>query len=187
MMHSFERLLVELCAPTLAGLKVGSLFRYQRQGDDDIDELVQLWDDRLLKKGLRVFIIRSLEDYALIYVFRPSLLERVLKSNEVNCFLRDYGFCSAGDWEKCLGQLQCRFCESRSFPHEIGVFLGYPVDDVRGFIEQRGQNYSLCGPWKVYGDCHSAACLFKRYRMCYHVFKERFDNGANILNLTVVT
>ena len=36
------------------------------------------------------------------------------------------------------------------FPHEIGVFLGYPAQDVRGFME--GRKATCRGAWHAYGD-----------------------------------
>ena len=41
-------------------------------------------------------------------------------------------------------------CGEPGFPHEMGVLLGYPVEDVRGFMEQNGQNALYQGYWKVY-------------------------------------
>lgn len=53
--------------------------------------------------------------------------------------------------------------EGKEFPHEIGIFLGYPIWDVEGFIEHKGQNYKFCGYWKVYQDVEGAKLKFKEY------------------------
>ena len=53
-----------------------------------------------------------------------------------------------------------------SFPHEIGIFLDYPLCDVRGFIENKAQNFKLVGTWKVYGDPEEAQLRFRRFRSC---------------------
>lgn len=49
------------------------------------------------------------------------------------------------------------------FPHEMGLILGYPVEDVRGFIENNGQNYLYSGYWKVYENLKEKLELFKSY------------------------
>lgn len=46
--------------------------------------------------------------------------------------------------EQLLERLSGRISASEDFPHEIGLFLGYPVDDVTGFIQNKGRNYLLC-------------------------------------------
>ncbi len=49
------------------------------------------------------------------------------------------------------------------FPHEIGMFLGYPVADIRGFIENEGRKYLMIGYWKVYSNLSQARMIFKEY------------------------
>lgn len=50
------------------------------------------------------------------------------------------------------------------YPHEIGLFLGYPVWDVQDFIKYEGKNYLVCGYWKVYHDVDKALATFDRYQ-----------------------
>ncbi|MDR0758852.1 MAG: DUF3793 family protein [Treponema sp.] len=64
-----------------------------------------------------------------------------------------------------LDRLKEQFTSSQ-FPHEVGIFLGYPADDVLGFVEHNGQNYKLCGYWKVYGDVERAKACFRQYDEC---------------------
>lgn len=56
-------------------------------------------------------------------------------------------------------------CGEPGFPHEMGVLLGYPVEDVRGFMEQNGQNALYQGYWKVYAHVPEKKRLFARYDM----------------------
>jgi len=53
--------------------------------------------------------------------------------------------------------------EEKSFPHEIGVFLGYPARDVEGFIRTGGRQYLAVGYWKVYQDAICAARTFRSF------------------------
>ena len=71
------------------------------------------------------------------------------------------------------------------FPHEIGLFLSYPPEDVRGFIENRAANYKLVGTWKVYGDVDKARETFKRYRDCTENYRTRQKAGSSIEQLAV--
>lgn len=50
------------------------------------------------------------------------------------------------------------------YPHEIGLFLGYPVRDVQDFIKYEGKNYLVCGYWKVYHDVDKALATFDYYQ-----------------------
>ena len=76
-------------------------------------------------------------------------------------------------------------CEMK-FPHEIGVFLGYPLQDVKGFIENNGRNSKYTGLWKVYGDKAASIRMFKKYRKCFSVYSDLWRSGRrNIFQLTV--
>ena len=43
------------------------------------------------------------------------------------------------------------------------MFLGYPVADIRGFIENEGRKYLMIGYWKVYSNLSQARMIFKEY------------------------
>lgn len=67
-----------------------------------------------------------------------------------------------------------RLGESDEFPHEIGLFLGYPVEDVKGFIENKASCAKCVGYWKVYGDEEKAQKLFNQYKKCTGVYKKQW-------------
>ena len=73
----------------------------------------------------------------------------------------------------------------KEFPHEIGLFLSYPPEDVKGFIENRAANYKLSGLWKVYGDEKKAKELFAKYKKCTDIYCERYEAGCGIAELAV--
>lgn len=60
-------------------------------------------------------------------------------------------------------RFQCAYGRRKEFPHEIGVFLGYPMEDVIGFIENNDKNCLCTGYWKVYSNPERAKNLFRYY------------------------
>ena len=81
--------------------------------------------------------------------------------------------------------LKKRICTQDDFPHEIGFFLGYPPEDVVGFIENNGKNFKFCGCWKVYSDVNEAEKRFHMYRKCKDVYKKIYSCGKSVNMLTV--
>ena len=71
------------------------------------------------------------------------------------------------------------------FPHEIGLFLSYPPEDVKGFIEHHAADFKYAGLWKVYGDEQRARDLFAKYRRCTEIYCERLHAGLSIAQLAV--
>ena len=47
--------------------------------------------------------------------------------------------------------------------HEIGAFLGYPIHDIYGFINNRDEQCLLTGEWKVYADADNAKNVLQIY------------------------
>lgn len=43
----------------------------------------------------------------------------------------------------CIDHLKKRLFTHDGFPHEIGAFLGYPLEDVRGFINIKDVNVNI--------------------------------------------
>ena len=78
-----------------------------------------------------------------------------------------------------------RLCEYEEFPHEIGLFLGYPPEDVYGFIENKADGFKCVGCWKVYGDARAAQKTFARYKKCSDIYAVQYANGRSIERLTV--
>lgn len=187
MRRNFESLLAELCAPTLAGVKPASLFRYQPQPGEDICGEVRFWNAALAPRGVTVRLLKKCEltGAVLAYVYRPRQLASILKSAKVRDFLQSEGYRLPADDEAILCQLADRLCCEAGFPHEIGVFLGYPLADVIGFIRNRGQNYTYCGYWKAYGDPTMAQKCFAKYKKCEQVYKRLHDQGRTVWQLTV--
>jgi hypothetical protein len=82
-------------------------------------------------------------------------------------YLQRLGYGDITNIMDALDILRSRFI--RSFPHEIGIFLGIPYEDVKGFIKNSGANFITNGYWKVYSDPKRAAKTFQEYdysRIC---------------------
>ena len=191
MERNFETVMVEQCAPVLASLKPAGLFRYETRDSADLARRVLDWNAQLNPKGLRVRVLKGCVRTRcyLVYVYRESKLAAVLADENVRSFLRQEGYClpeiGAPETGSLLTQLSRRLCCSAEFPHEIGVFLGYPLRDVVGFIENRGQNFTCCGCWKAYGDPAIAQKHFAQLSKCTAVYLRLFHSGTPILRLAV--
>jgi len=92
----------------------------------------------------------------------PQLLDRVLRQDKTMYLLQQYGYSGSMTLDESLLHLQKRF-SATGCPHEIGAFLGIPVEDVLGFIANKGKNFKSCGYWKVYHDPCQAQRIFSRF------------------------
>ena len=187
MERSFEAVLVEQCATTLAGVKPASLFRYQGADRRQSREAAARWAKELAPYGITVRILKVCPQTGacLIYLYRAGWLRSILSEPSNRAFLARQGYQTDQDCPGLLRQLSRRLCLEREFPHEIGVFLGYPLEDVVGFIRNQGQGFTCCGCWKAYGDPDAAARHFAQLNKCTRVYLRLFHEGTPIFRLAV--
>ena len=180
----FEQVLVRHGAPTLAGLKTASMFWYSFQDLEQTCEMICQWNDTFLQKGIRLDILKINRDRMLLYVYRETRLWKDLEQPEARRILESCGY-RLGGMREILAHLRERLQDYQEFPHEIGLFLGYPVEDVRGFIENGGKNFCCSGCWKAYCRRQEKEKLFSRFRKCEAVYMQLFLKGRSVWQLTV--
>lgn len=185
MERTFESVLVEQCAPTLVGLKPASLFRYQPGPSDEGRVPLARWKGALAARGIRVRVLKACPRTGawMIYLYREAWITRILCQPEIQDFLRRQGYRPEEGCQGMLTRLSRRLCLEEDYPHEIGVFLGYPLEDVEGFIRHRGRDFTCCGYWKVYGDAAAAQRRFDCYRRCTRICLERLRRGTALTKL----
>ena len=179
-----EDLIIKHCSPTLAGLKTGNLFSCSYYSKEQVIKEIAKINQIFVPKGVRVIPLKFSANRALIYVFRPSKLAGDL-SDDYSCYLlKNQGY-SSTDVSGCVRQLIRRMSTSDEFPHEIGLFLGYPPEDVNGFILHKGNCCKCSGCWKVYGNEEKALKQFAKFKKCSDIYYSKWLHGTSIQKLTV--
>lgn len=179
-----EKKIIEHCAPTLAGLKTANMFNYQFSSQAVLLRELESGNQTLNPKGVYVGILKTNGNRALVYVYRRERLQADLNKEGVAKLLSRYGYKNCNLWD-CLEHLKERLKEYDCFPHEIGVFLDYPLLDVIGFIEHGGKNCKCCGIWKVYSNACETQQLFEKFKKCTEVYRKVFAKGKTLTQLTV--
>lgn len=179
-----EETVVRLCAPTLAGLKTATLFAAAYQSPVEVRRQVRCLNRVLVPKGLRAVPLMYGKRRVQIYVYRPDNLRRDLQNAQAQSILRELGYAGMEPAE-CICRLRHQLRDSEEYPHEIGLFLGYPLGDVEGFIRNRGQNCKCAGCWKVYCNELEAQKRFARIQKCRKVYARLWAQGRSVWQLTV--
>lgn len=180
----WEEVLVRHGAPTLAGLKTGSLFSCPFGEEEVMRDCLRCWNRTLAPKGLRALPLRWQEGRALVYLYRPARLARDLQHPDARALLAPRGY-RCEEPAHCLARLMGRLRAREEFPHEIGLFLSYPPEDVAGFIQSPRCGFKCIGCWKVYGDARAARRTFGAYRRCTEIYCARYAGGTGIERLAV--
>lgn len=148
-------------APTLAEKKPATLLNFTVDARNTRELWICFGKGACMQLGLQPYILREDSRNISVLFYHPALLKQHLEHSLSREYLLEAGYDAGGSLEEILGKLKKRFQDG--LPHEIGIFLGIPVHDVRGFIAHQGKACLLNGYWKVYAEpAYSKAC-FREY------------------------
>ena len=176
----FNSLLKDYCFPTLLGLKVANMFSYSYISKQDLDDTISSWNKFLNEKSIHIEILNITDRRALIYVYRKKRLMNILNQKKVKNILCEYGY-KTNKIDDCMSTLKNKIKSSEDFPHEIGVFLGYPICDVLCFIKDKGKNSICTGCWKVYHNEERALKTFSLFDRCRKISKKINKSDAKTI------
>ena len=172
------------CAPTLAGLKTANLFNEPFTDKDELLDEINSFNEMFSEYGIKMIPLSFDNNVALIYVYRIKDLQNDFGNVLSQELLTKYGY-ESNDIVNSINRLGNRINAHKDFPHEIGLFLGYPPEDVKGFIDNKAQNYKCVGYWKVYGDEQKAIECFRKYRRCQQIFLSHLELGFSLKQLVI--
>lgn len=182
---SFEESLICHAAPTLASIKIANLYNFRFDSDKDCQMTINHFNSLMNPKGIYIELLKEAGDFYLIYVYRKTHLQKQLDDPEIQNLLARYGYPTKCEMKHYIDVLKMRLKAEEGFPHEIGLLLGYPVADVKAFMETNGQNCIACGDWKVYGNEKEAKCLFCKYKHCREVYISAYGAGRKFVDMLV--
>lgn len=169
-----EQLLATHSSPAICGLKASNLINI-KYSDSIYKEIKEL---NKKHPKLCFYILKKDKDKVLVLVYRKNILKKQLFESDNLAFLEELGY----DTKSVDSMLQClkERMKLDDFPHEIGVFLGYDLSDIKSFI-----NGNVClyvGYWKVYSKLDEKMELFNRYTRCKNIVTKMIDKGYPLEN-----
>lgn len=181
---AFDYLLANHCASTLVGVKAACLVSCCRLSPEEVSVSVEVYNAALNRSGLLFRIYHNALGFPLLFVYRPTLLWQRLRNPSAATILTGAGYPLDLGLKHCLDRLEEELASEEGFPHEIGLFLDYPPDDVAGYLLHEGRNCKACGYWKVYSDVDRARRLFQLYDVCRGALCAQLDQGIPLLALS---
>ena len=147
------------CAPVVIGLKVSNLLIVR---SDQVQELYELLKD----SRLSFYALCVGRERAVLLIYEGMRLNCYLRLRRVREMMQTFGY-GEPVADRILPILRKKYQSydkgTGEFPHELGLVLGYPVEDVEGFMKNRGENSLYTGYWKVYQNLPAKLKLFEAF------------------------
>jgi len=178
-LKDIETQLALQCAPLISGLKISNLLIIRR---DKLAELMMI----LRSTSISSYVLRNSKEKIAILLFNEKKLTSYLKEERVVKLLGEMGYHGNSLYD-ILPVFRERYKKYMSdkiqFPHEMGVLMGYPIEDVEGFIRYNGRNSMLTGYWKVYENISAKEQLFRKFEIVKETMLQLIFFGVGIKDI----
>lgn len=175
-LKDIETQLAMQCAPVIMGLKISNLLIIS---NENVDKVKKILDGSKLSRQ----ILLEREEKSVFLVYRLDCLKKYLSQEKIKKLLRQLGY-QRMELEELFSvfiKRYNRYCRyGGNFPHEMGVLLGYPVEDIIGFIENDGKNFLYTGYWKVYKNKKEKINLFHEFEVAKEILIQLIAMGVSM-------
>jgi len=143
---------IEQIGATIAGVKSACLINVQAR------KCLALCRKHFIGNSPVSFVIIKGTKSKQLFIYHKQSLHSLLSDVEIRTFLAECGYPDNGTPQTYVKQLAQKL-RSKKFPHEIGLFFGYPLKDVRGFMGEP-LPYSKTMGWRMYGDTRESEKIY---------------------------
>jgi hypothetical protein len=174
-------------AEVLAGAKPANLLSIANRTHLCGRNLYTIWQthrsEAVLRLGdLTCLTLKVSERHVLLLCYNHSNLEQHLSHAGIRTLLQKAGYDRTATLDDLLAELQQRVTHNADFPHEIGLFIGYPAKDVAAFMGLIKLPFFCQGPWRIYGNPVRSLALADCYRCCrQRMFTVLTEGNRNLL------
>lgn len=148
---SYIKRILEMLGPVILGSKPSEILNISGKIDIKQSKLndIQSFFNNCSKISYR--IINTHDGGVRVLFINEKSLSRVLSNKKCVNFLKFVGYPSEYNLNNYIDFLVYKL-HLEKFPDEIGIFLGYPLKDVLGFMGYgKNELFEIKG-WRIYGD-----------------------------------
>ncbi|MCB2296579.1 DUF3793 family protein [Clostridium tagluense] len=184
--------IIRNAAPTIRKHKTSSLINFSNS-NRNLNNIWEKYKNEVKDKlDVDYFELKKDTTNTFVLFYNKEKINLSIRDKKNMEFLKRFGYKENMDIKQCLLLLGERF--QYMCPHEIGVFLGYPIEDVTSFVDYPNTKCKMVGYWKVYHDIESAEVIFSKYDEIKHSIIQLMMRGMkptellkkNTLNLVTI-
>lgn len=179
-----ENFLIYNSSLVIAGIKPAATITIKKNKNRLYNSWIKFGSDFIEAINLDFIELRESDDSIIIMIYDKIILKDELNKESHIEFLENIGYSFNSDVNYYINTLKSRY-EKYHCPHELGLFLGIPFEDVKDFMECTTKKCLLCGYWKVYNDSDKARKIFNSYDKVKEYTRNNILNGNSSRELAL--
>ncbi|GAA0818458.1 DUF3793 family protein [Clostridium tertium] len=178
--ESIKKFLLYNSSLVIAGVKPSATVTVNKMLKDLYKSWIEYGKDFLEAINLSFINLREDENALIILIYNNDILKTHIFKTENIEFLRKLGYeHNNNNISYYVEYLKDRYDEFNC-PHELGIFLGIPIDDVKSFMQCSYKKCLGCGYWKVYSNYEKAIEIFSIYDDVREKTMDKIVEGESI-------
>ena len=157
-----EKFLIYNASLVISGVKPSATITIKKGNENLYDKWIKYGIDFLDSIDIQYIDLRECSNALIILRDSEEQLSHHIFKEENKRFLRQLGYSEENDMREYLEILKRRYKEFNC-PHELGIFLGFPLNDVKDFMNCKDKKCLSCGYWLVYNNLQEAQEIFSKY------------------------
>ena len=163
--------ILEMIGAVILGSKPAEIINVPGSNEDKKIKLSQIESFFSHCSRITYRIITTHDGGKRVLFINKKSMEKVLSNKRCVNFLKFIGYSSDYELNEYMDELVLRL-QSGEFPHEIGVFLGYPLKDVLGFMGYGKNELVEIRNWRIYGDKEVSYEVYNNFMRDKAIMKE---------------
>lgn len=177
--ESIKKFLLYNSSLVIAGVKPSATVTVSKK----LEKIYEKWNeygrDFLESINLSFINLREDDNALIILVYNNDILKKHIFKTENIDFLKKLGYEVNNNISYYVEYLKERY-EKFKCPHELGIFLGIPINDVKSFMDCSYKKCLGCGYWKVYSNYEKAQEIFNIYDEVRDKTMAEIISGASV-------
>lgn len=157
-----EKFLIYSASLVIAGVKPSATVSLSKTKGNLYSKWIKYGIDFMKKINTKYIELRETDNTLILLVYNEENIKDCIFADNNKEFLMNLGYSNDENLSEYLDMLKSRY-ELYNCPHELGVFLGFPLEDVKDFIECTNKKCFNCKYWRVYNNYNKAIEIVNNY------------------------
>ena len=174
--------LVETLGPVIFGTKPSELLSFSKLNFESQSKIEKIEKHMGKCSRIKYKVFEFKKNSIKVLFYNPSTMDKNLRDFKNKKCLQNMGYPEPYALEVYIELLILKM-QGGEIPHEIGIFLGYPLKDIIGFIGHPSLKLTKVNGWRVYGDPRLSDKIHKEFSEARKQIKEllQFNKPESIL------